>query len=268
VRSSPIGVRLAALFLLVAALIPAGCGGGSDSPNVSIDQPTDGATVQSPVAVALSAEGLEVGAHLHLLVDLPCDEPGSTEPAGEQRLRLGVGVEEAELRCPRASTRSAPRWRTPVTSRASRLRMSRSRSAGGAAASGGTTREEEAAGKRPGRDRSPATSRRGPTARPGRTTAGSASSSTRRSAVDGEGSTTSSEYTCTFPEGSTTIPATVLPYGIMGTKVPEAFELVFSDGVTMRLDISGTTATGTQDNSAGGGYTSVTTVELTCGAGC
>jgi hypothetical protein len=44
--------------------------------------------------------------------------------------------------------------------------------------------------------------------------------------------------------------------------------LEFPDGVTMELAITGTTARGTQDNSAGGGYTSVTTVELTCVSGC
>jgi hypothetical protein len=91
-------------------------------------------------------------------------------------------------------------------------------------------------------------------------------------AVTGEGSTTSSEYTCAFPEGSTTISETVLPYTITGSKGEDEkggyFELTFSDGVTMTLEISGTTATGTQDMSAGGGYTSVTTVELTCVSGC
>ncbi|HXV33875.1 MAG TPA: hypothetical protein VD769_07680 [Gaiellaceae bacterium] len=60
----------------------------------------------------------------------------------------------------------------------------------------------------------------------------------------------------------------MLSYGVEGTREPEVFELTFSDGVTMTLEISGTTATGTQDNSAGGGYTSVIAVELTCVSGC
>jgi hypothetical protein len=43
--------------------------------------------------------------------------------------------------------------------------------------------------------------------------------------------------------------------------------LEFTDSV-MELAIDGTVATGTRDDSAGGGYTSVTTVELTCVSGC
>ena len=82
--------------------------------------------------------------------------------------------------------------------------------------------------------------------------------------VEGEGSTTSSEYTCTFPEGSTTIPEGRAAYAIAGTTDADGFDLLFSDGVGMHLEVSGTTATGMLDTSAGDNYTSVSTIELEC----
>ncbi|HXV33876.1 MAG TPA: DUF4399 domain-containing protein [Gaiellaceae bacterium] len=56
--------------------------------------------METPVQVVLSAQGLEGEEHLHLLVDLPCDEPGTSEPESEQRLWLDPGVEELELPLP------------------------------------------------------------------------------------------------------------------------------------------------------------------------
>ena len=83
-------------------------------------------------------------------------------------------------------------------------------------------------------------------------------------AVTGEGFTDSSEYTCTTPQGTSTIPETTLQYAVTGTKDEGAFHLEFEDGLTMELAISGNTASGTTDQSAGSGYVSVTTIEVTC----
>ena len=83
-------------------------------------------------------------------------------------------------------------------------------------------------------------------------------------AVTGEGFTDSSEYTCTTPQGTSTIPETTLQYTVTGTKDEGAFHIEFEDGLTMELAITGDTATGTTNQSAGSGYVSVTTLEVTC----
>jgi hypothetical protein len=263
----------ACVVLVAGAFLAAGCGGGEEEEepavSVSVDEPAEGATVASPVAVVLSAEGLEEGAHLHLLVDLPCDEPGTSEPPGEQRLRLGVGVEGTELElAPGEHTLCAQVADAAHVAGEATAKVTFEVEGGGASAGATTTEEEDAEGQEIWKGPVTGEFQAGPDCTPGVSDGEISLVVDEGGAVDGEGSATSSEYTCTFPEGSTTIPESTLSYGIGGTRGADSMTLEFPDGVTMELAIDGTTAIGTQDNSAGGGYTSVTNVELTCVSGC
>jgi hypothetical protein len=236
--------------------------------SVSIDEPAEGATVPSPVAVVLSAEGLGEGEHLHLLVDLPCDEPGTSEPAGGQRLRLGAGVEETELALePGEHTLCAQAADASHVAGEATAEVTFTVEGGGGSAGDTTTEEEEEAGEETWKGTVTGEFQAGPDCTPGTGEGQISLVVDEEGSILGEGSTTSSEYTCTFPEGSTTIPESTLEYDIRGTRGPDSMTLEFTDSV-MELAIDGTVATGTRDDSAGGGYTSVTTVELTCVSGC
>jgi hypothetical protein len=87
-------------------LLAASCAGGA---SVSISSPEDGATVESPFAVSMEADGFTIepagevregGGHLHLMVDTGCLAPGEKIPEDSGHLHLGDGATETELDLP------------------------------------------------------------------------------------------------------------------------------------------------------------------------
>ncbi len=79
---------------------------GEEPSRVFFVEPRDGATVSSPVGVLMGADNFTVepagevragAGHLHIMVDVPCVEPGEVIPAGEQHLHYGGGQTVAEL---------------------------------------------------------------------------------------------------------------------------------------------------------------------------
>ena len=77
-----------------------------DSPSVAFVEPANAATVASPVALKLAAynftlepagEVHEGAGHLHVMVDVPCVEPGQPIPKDDQHVHLGTGQTETEL---------------------------------------------------------------------------------------------------------------------------------------------------------------------------
>lgn len=77
-----------------------------DSPSVAFLAPAGGATVTSPVALTLAAYNFTIepaGAvadgrgHLHVMVDVPCIEPGQPIPKDDQHVHLGQGQTTTEL---------------------------------------------------------------------------------------------------------------------------------------------------------------------------
>jgi hypothetical protein len=94
-----------ALAVVVTILVGA-CGGDGEAASVSIASPEDGATVQSPVAVTMEAESLEVepagetregAGHFHLMVDADCLPSGRPIPADEAHRHLADGADETEV---------------------------------------------------------------------------------------------------------------------------------------------------------------------------
>jgi hypothetical protein len=77
-----------------------------DTPSVAITEPAADATVTSPVAVKLAAYNFTVepagevhpdAGHLHVMVDVPCVDPGQVIPKDDQHVHLGQGQTEASL---------------------------------------------------------------------------------------------------------------------------------------------------------------------------
>jgi hypothetical protein len=75
-----------------------GCGVAERS--VEITYPLEGAVVTSPVAITMQAHGFTVepagevrpdAGHLHVMVDVPCVEPGQVVPRDESHLHFGDG---------------------------------------------------------------------------------------------------------------------------------------------------------------------------------
>lgn len=69
-------------------------------------EPQDGAVVSAPLAVKMGAERFTVEAagerhdnagHLHIMVDVPCIDPGAAVPKDEAHLHFGQGQLEASL---------------------------------------------------------------------------------------------------------------------------------------------------------------------------
>lgn len=94
-------------ILLVAGLLLAGCGGGSE-PSVRFTEPRDGASVAAPVRIVMAAENFTVepagdgavhdgAGHLHIMVNTPCIAAGQTIPKDETHLHFGDGSTETEL---------------------------------------------------------------------------------------------------------------------------------------------------------------------------
>jgi hypothetical protein len=80
-----------------------------DTPSVAFLEPASGAQVTSPVAVRLAAFNLALepagevhdhAGHLHLMVDVPCVEPGQPIPRDDQHVHLGQGQAETSLTLP------------------------------------------------------------------------------------------------------------------------------------------------------------------------
>lgn len=97
------------LLLLTVAL--AGCTPEAETPaqRVFFESPTDGATVQSPVAVSMGAEGIEVApagimdensGHFHIVVNQPLVAAGAVIPADSLHLHYGTGAATTMLDLP------------------------------------------------------------------------------------------------------------------------------------------------------------------------
>jgi uncharacterized protein (DUF2345 family) len=78
----------------------------SPAPRVFFTSPANGATVSSPVHVALGAESFKVepagavtvgAGHLHIMVDTACVAPGQVITKDAQHLHYGTGQMEADL---------------------------------------------------------------------------------------------------------------------------------------------------------------------------
>lgn len=93
--------------LLMLGLLLTGCG-GADEPVVRFAEPRAGANVASPVRVVMAAENFTVepagdgsvhdgAGHLHIMVDTPCVEAGTTIPKDETHLHFGDGSTETAL---------------------------------------------------------------------------------------------------------------------------------------------------------------------------
>jgi hypothetical protein len=76
------------------------------SPSVAILEPANAAAVTSPVALKLAAfnfvlepagEVHEGAGHLHVMVDVPCIEPGQAIPKDDQHVHLGQAQTETSL---------------------------------------------------------------------------------------------------------------------------------------------------------------------------
>jgi hypothetical protein len=86
--------------------------------------------------------------------------------------------------------------------------------------------------------------------------------------VAGNGSVDSTEYTCTTPQGTSTIPPGTSAFTIIGTKGDDAFELTFSTGgLTMEIPYEGGSGSADVDQSVGD-YIATSHVEITCVEGC
>ena len=99
--------------LLVLALLLGACAPvrpaaqPAAAPRVNFVEPQDGATVAAPVKVVMAAENFVVEpasetvteghGHLHIMVDTPCVEAGTTIPKDETHLHFGDGSTETEL---------------------------------------------------------------------------------------------------------------------------------------------------------------------------
>jgi hypothetical protein len=80
-----------------------------DTPSVAILEPANDAQVTSPVALKLAAFNFTVepagavragAGHLHVMVDVPCVEPGQPIPKDDQHVHLGQGQTDATLTLP------------------------------------------------------------------------------------------------------------------------------------------------------------------------
>ena len=107
--------------LAVLALVAAGCGDDDDDaagttttdapigPSVALAAPTDGDSVANPVVVEFSTTDFKLepagdvhegAGHLHLMVDVPCVEPGQPIPKDAQHVHFGKGQTEGAIDLP------------------------------------------------------------------------------------------------------------------------------------------------------------------------
>lgn len=98
--------RFLALSLLV--FFATACTDAPEAPasRVFFESPADGATVQSPVAVVMGAEGVTIApagtmepdtGHFHIIVDQPFVAAGSVVPADSAHIHFGTGATTASL---------------------------------------------------------------------------------------------------------------------------------------------------------------------------
>jgi hypothetical protein len=115
-------------YALGAAFVAAGCGGAESVPesappveapapapasdmSVRIMQPTDGASVATPVHIVLEVEGLEIvpagegvdnprAGHHHLLIDEAVPDAGVPIPSVQGHVHMGQGQTEIDLELP------------------------------------------------------------------------------------------------------------------------------------------------------------------------
>ncbi len=104
--------------IVVAGIVAVALMAGASTPNTGIapaqvEGPrvffvglAEGATVSSPLGVAMAAENFTVEAagevnpgagHLHIMIDEPCVKPGQGVPKDEAHLHFGNGQLEAEI---------------------------------------------------------------------------------------------------------------------------------------------------------------------------
>jgi hypothetical protein len=81
-------------------------GAATDGPRVFFVEPTDGATVSSPVHVKFGVENFKVepageihpdAGHLHLAIDSECEPAGQVFPTDAKHIHYGKAQMEAEL---------------------------------------------------------------------------------------------------------------------------------------------------------------------------
>jgi len=111
-------VPLSVGFLVTLALGLAAC--GTDEPAVYFIQPSDGATVTSPIQVVMGSRTLEVGAvpqevveprpgviHYHLGTNTDCLPVGAIIPQADPWIHFGDGSNEIEMNLPPGQYRLA-----------------------------------------------------------------------------------------------------------------------------------------------------------------
>lgn len=90
------------LFLIVLFLVAC----GSSRPEVTFQSPEDDQTAASPVHVVMQAEDFTIepageiqegAGHLHIMIDVPCIEPGKVIPKDDNHRHFGDGSTEADL---------------------------------------------------------------------------------------------------------------------------------------------------------------------------
>jgi hypothetical protein len=90
------------LFMLIFLL--AAC--DRNEPKVTFQNPKDGETVASPLFIIMQAENFTVepagdvrdgAGHLHIMIDVPCIEPGEVIPKDDNHRHFGDGSTEANL---------------------------------------------------------------------------------------------------------------------------------------------------------------------------
>ena len=276
--SAAIRARSAAVCAALAAgaLLLAGCGGDKESsaPSVSIDAPDDGSTVESPVHVVMSADGLDIesagavregAGHFHLLVDAPCDAVGAVAPAGPQRLRLDDGSSEADVPlaagdhtlCLQAADGShaalAPTDEITVNVT----------DAGGDDTEPTDTTETTAGGERwEGTAHGPF--KAGKDCGAGMNTSEFTVVVDSGNDVTGGGSVSATAYTCRTPQGTARIPEMTVEFTITGRKEPTFFLLTYSTGnATIKIPYAGSRGRVSIDNSVGD-YISRSTITMRC----
>jgi hypothetical protein len=94
---------------LMIALVVAACGNGDGASTVAFSEPTDGATVSSPVQVVMTAENIAIvpagepvegEGHFHLMINVDCVTPGEVIPSDDQHLHFGDASTETTLDLP------------------------------------------------------------------------------------------------------------------------------------------------------------------------
>ena len=94
-------IVLVGAVLVIAVLLMALRGGGGNAaepspttPIVTLRAPLDATTVGRPVEVAMTAQNLGHGVHLHLIIDAPCVAEG--RPIGKDQHHLHLDARETE----------------------------------------------------------------------------------------------------------------------------------------------------------------------------